>query len=103
MDFVDRLKQVKHATSNQKKKEAWDIEGVLNNQKLKFDLSPLKNNTKKGFFKTKADKIVVDIKNQWVIIDVEELHQYLINNQTKIVQLEELISELEWNILLPKI
>ena len=45
----------------------------------------------------------MDIKNQWVIIDVEELHQYLINNQTKIVQLEELISELEWNILLPKI
>ena len=35
--------------------------------------------------------------------NLTNIHQYLIDNQTKIVKLEELISELEWNILLPKI
>ena len=82
----------------------WHVKGIIkgHNGYFKFDLSPLKNNTKKGFFRTKADKIVVDTKNQWIILDVEELHQYLKENNIKIVQLEELLSKLEWNIVLPK-
>ena len=36
----------------------------------RFDLRPLKNNAKGGSFKTKADKIVYDIKNQYIILNI---------------------------------
>ena len=75
--FKKKLSNTKIATSNQRKKELWDIEGVLHNQKFKFDLRPLKNNMKAGSFKTKADKIVFDIENQFIVVDVQELHKYL--------------------------
>ena len=103
--MLEFLTDIKHATSIQRKKELWDVEGILKNrlnQKLKFDLRPLKNNAKGGSFKTKADKMVFDIKGQYIIVDVEELHQYLKDNYSKVVNLEELISKLEWNIILPK-
>jgi hypothetical protein len=100
--FKKLLSNLTLATKNQKEKELWDVEGILHNQKLKFDLRPLKNNTKGGSFKTKADKIVFNIKDQFIIIDTKELHQYLKDNNTKVVDVEQLISLLEWNIIIPK-
>jgi len=103
--MLEFLTDVKKATPAQKKKELWDIEGILKdrlNQKFKFDLRPIKNNIKIGSFKTKADKMVFDLKNEYVIVDVEELHQYIKKNKLKDLNLENLISELEWNIILPK-
>lgn len=102
MKFLNLLSNVTKATSKQKKQELWDVEGTLNNQLLKFDLRPLKNNVKRGSFKTKADKMVFDIKDQYIIVDVEELHQYLKNESLKDVYLQDLLSKLEWNIILPK-
>ena len=102
MSFVDKLKEFKYPSQNQKKKELWDVEGILNNQPFKFDLRPIKNNCKTGSFKSKADKMVFDINNQWIIVDLEELHQHLKQNKLKSVVLEELISKLDWNIILPK-
>ncbi len=55
-----------------------------------------------GSFKSKADKMVFDMKDQFIVVDTEELHQYLKDNNTKVVNLEQLISSLEWNIILPK-
>jgi len=101
-NFYKKLKHIKLANLKQRKNELWDAEGVLHNQLLKFDLRPLKNNLKIGSFKTRADKIVYDIKDQYIIVDVEELHTYLNNNSLKVVQLEDLLSKLEWNIVLPK-
>ena len=103
--MLEFLTDIKYATSIQRKKELWDVEGILKNrlnQKLKFDLRPIKNNNKIGSFHTKSDKIVFDIKNQYIIIDVEELHQYLKENNVKEVHLQDLISKLEWNLILPK-
>ena len=99
------LSNITYATLNQKQKELWDVEGILKNrlnQKLKFDLRPLKNNIKIGSFKSKADKMVFELKNQYIIVDVEELHQYLKENDIKDVHLQSLILKLEWNIILPK-
>jgi len=84
--FKKLLINIKEATPNQQKKELWDVEGVLHNQKFKFDLRPLKNNIKGGSFKTKADKMVFDLKDK----------------PSKIVLLDDLISKLDWNIILPK-
>jgi len=106
MKFVNLLLAVNYPTSNQQKQELWDVEGIIkkhSNQKFKFDLRPLKNNIKKGFFKTKADKMVFDIKDQYIVVDVEELHEYLKDKELKTVYLEELISKLDWNIILLKI
>ena len=105
IEFINLLENVKYASPNQKNKELWDIEGIIkdkSNQSFKFDLRPLKNNAKGGSFKTKADKIVFDLKDQYIIVDVDELHQYLKYNPTKIVQLQDLLSQLDWNIILPK-
>jgi len=103
--FISLLEKVKYPSLNQKNKELWDIEGIIknkSNQSFKFDLRPLKNNAKRGSFKTKADKIVYEIKDQYVIVDVDELHNYLKENSFKVVKIEDLISKLDWNIILPK-
>lgn len=100
--FERKLKEVNFPSKQQKLKELWDVEGILHNQPFKFDLRPIKNNGKVGSFKTKADKMVFDIKDQWVIVDIEELHQYLRENKLKEVDLQSLISKLDWNIILPK-
>tara|TARA_R100001086_G_scaffold184689_1_gene103196 strand:+ start:1411 stop:1728 length:318 start_codon:yes stop_codon:yes gene_type:complete len=103
--MIEFLTNIKKATLQQRKKELWDVEGILKNrlnQKLKFDLRPIKDNAKIGNFKTKADKIVFNFKDQYIIIDVEELHDYIKQNKLKDIQLEELISKLDWNIILPK-
>ena len=102
MNFITKLKEKKYATQNQKKEELWDVEGILHNQKFKFDLRPIKNNMKIGFFKTKADKMVFNMKDEWVIVDIEELNSYVKTQNLKDVLLEDLISKLEWNIILPK-
>ena len=57
---------------------------------------------KPGSLKTKADKMVFDMKDKWIIVDIEELHTYIKEHKLKIIQLEELISKLDWNIILPK-
>jgi len=101
-NFYKKLKNITLASLKQKKNELWDAEGVLHNQLLKFDLRPLKNNAKGGSFRTKADRMVFDMKDQFIVVDTEELHQYLKDNNTKVVNLEQLISSLEWNIILPK-
>jgi len=105
-EFIEQnLEEYKLAGQNQKRRELWDVEGIIknkSNQVFKFDLRPLHQNYKGGSFKTKADKMVFDINNQWILVDVEELHQYLNNKNTKIVLLEDLISNLDWNIILPK-
>jgi oligoribonuclease NrnB/cAMP/cGMP phosphodiesterase (DHH superfamily) len=103
--MLEFLEDIKKATPTQKKKELWDVEGILKdrlNQKLKFDLRPIKNNCKVGNFKTKADKMVFSFKDQYIIVDVEELHSYIKKNKLKDVQLEDLISKLDWNIIINK-
>lgn len=101
-DFVEKLIVTNRPSDQQRQKETWDIEGILHNQKYKFDLRPIKNNHKIGFFKTKADKMVFDVKDQWIILDVEELHEYIKQKDLQNVTLDELISALDWNIILPK-
>jgi len=46
--------------------------------------------------------MVFDMKDQFIVVDTEELHQYLKENKLKEVHLQDLLSKLEWNIVLPK-
>ena len=54
-DFIEKLIVTNLPSDQQRQKETWDVEGILHNQKYKFDLRPIKNNYKIGFFKSKAD------------------------------------------------
>lgn len=101
-NFYNKLKNYKLANLKQKKTELWDVEGILHNQKFKFDTRPIQNNIKIGSFKTKADQMVFDIEDQYIIVDIEELHQYIKENNTKDLKLNDLISKLEWTIFLAK-
>ena len=102
MNFIDRLREVKHATPNQKKRELWDVQGILHNRMYKFDLRPLKNNAKAGSFKTKADKMVFEDSKSFILIDVKELHDKLRRTTDRVIQLNDLLNELEWNIIIKK-
>ena len=107
--FECNLTEVTKATVAQRTKELWDIEGIIknkSNQSFKFDLRPISKHGnelgKKGSIQTKADKMVFESKDQWIIIDLAELHKYLKENKLEKVFLQDLLSNLEWNIVLPK-
>src|SRR5210317_2034468 len=101
-NFYTKLKKKTLANDKQKNIELWDVEGILHNQKFKFDLRPLKDNAKIGSFKTKADKMVFDMPKEYIVIDVEELQNYIKTNKIKKVHLQKLIFELDWNIVIKK-
>ena len=92
------------------KPTSWHIQGILknrSNQEFKFDVGlmfNMPNNElgKKGNTTSKADKMVFEDLNQWIIIDLKELYKYLKDKKLQKVYLQDLISELEWNIVLPK-
>ena len=107
--FLKHLKNIKYPIKKQKQKELWDIEGIIknkSNQSFKFDLRPISKHGnelgKKGSIETKANKMVFEAKDQWIIVDIEELHTYLKENKLQKVYLQDLLSKLEWNIILPK-
>tara|TARA_R100001015_G_C4630358_1_gene191919 strand:- start:164 stop:481 length:318 start_codon:yes stop_codon:yes gene_type:complete len=105
MKFKEYLIDISYPTPMQQKKEMWDIEGILRNktnQRLKFDLRPLRPYGKYGSFATKADKIVYELGGEYVIIDAPELHEYLRENKLTTVHLSVLLSELNWNICIKK-
>lgn len=90
---------------------SWHVEGRLknkSNQKFKFDIGGMINMPnnelgKKGSTISKADKMVFEKLDQWIIIDLEELHLYLKEKKLKKVYLHDLLDNLEWNIILPKL
>lgn len=104
--FIKLLKNIKYP----KKQEGWDVEGIIHgktNNSYKFDLRPIKKFEendfgKIGFFNTKADKMVFNLDKQWVILDIEELHGYIKNNNVKDLYINDLINNLNWNIFIYK-
>lgn len=103
--FKNKLTNIEYPT----KKESWNIAGIIKGQNAfyKFDTRPIQKVKegeigKYGSFNTKADKMVFEAKDKWIIVDVDELHRYLKEKNLKKVHLHNLISKLEWNIILPK-
>ena len=115
-DFIKKhLTSVKTATKKQSQKEFWDVQGILKNrlnQKLKYDLRPNVKHSlgEHGFIKTgknltsksRADKIVFEESDHWVIVEALELHNFVRMHQLKEINLEEIIKVLEWNIKILK-
>ena len=107
--FVKHIKDPVFATKEQKLQEIWDIEGRINNgnQTFKFDIRPLEqvNNNKSekiGYFNTKADKIVFEAIDHWIVFDTEELHEYIKSGKKRDFNVNELINILSWNLIIHK-
>jgi 3-oxoacyl-[acyl-carrier-protein] synthase III len=88
----------------------WNVGGILkkqSNQVFKFDvrnMAQLENNLlgKYGNTQSKAEKFVFETVNKWIILDIEELHNYIKINNLKTVYLNDLINNLNWNTYINK-
>jgi hypothetical protein len=92
-----------------KNKCSWNIAGILKSQNAfyKFDVRDMYQLTdgspaQSGRTDSKADKLVLEMKDEWVILDLEELNPYIKRNKIKFIKLNDLIPKLEWTIKLPK-
>ena len=109
--FSIYLNDIIYPTEEQKNKEYWNISGILkknSNQHLKFDVRPMFNMPnnqlgKKGKTTSKADKIVFETDKELIIVDILEFHEYIKKQQLKIIQFEDLLTKLEWNIYISKV
>jgi len=88
----------------------WQVSGILknrSNENLKFDIRFLNDYKDKGLGKlisekSKADKILFEDDFYWLLIDTKELIKYMKSKKLKQVTTEELKSNIDWNIELPK-
>jgi len=104
------LKDARFPNERTRKTQLWDVSGILKdryNERFRFDVRPLKvqkdgTTAKKGSTRTKADKMVVETLSQWWIIDIKELHKYILKNKIKVLHLESIAKELEWTVILEK-
>jgi hypothetical protein len=97
-------------TLEQKQNELWNVSGILkknSNQHFKFDVRGMFNMPdnqlgKKISTKSKADKIVFETENKWIVIDFNEFNDYIKKTSLSVFQFEDLLNNLEWNIVLQK-
>tara|TARA_B100000029_G_scaffold226888_1_gene224655 strand:+ start:1027 stop:1362 length:336 start_codon:yes stop_codon:yes gene_type:complete len=104
-NFAKSLTNIKYPN----KFEGWHIEGMLkkSNQSFKFDvreMQQLPNNQlgKRGHRLTKAEKMVFDGIEEWIILDINEIHRYLKKTNSRILSVNDLIHTLEWTMFVPK-
>jgi len=109
MDILKKFSTYLTAIEYPKEKTSWNIAGILKdkNAYYKYDVRdmfelPDGTSAQKGRTDTKADKMVLEMEDKWVILDLEELHQYIIKNKLTKVYVDDLISKLEWTIFIPK-
>lgn len=106
-DFLKHIENIRYATQQEKSNELWDIEGILknkSNQLLKFDIRPMSQfndeTGKKVSIKSKADKIVFKKNKNYILVDVEELNNYVKKHKLKKIYLENIVEKLEWNVVI---
>ena len=109
MNIVDRFSKYLENIEYPKETSSWNIAGIIKgkNAFYKFDVRDMFKMSdgelgKKGKINSKADKMVFEAIDHWIIIDMEELTNYIKEKRLQKVHLEDLISKLDWNIILPK-
>ena len=92
-----------------KEKTSWNIAGMIKgkNAYYRFDVRemfemPDGTLAQKGRLDTKAQKMVIEGEKNWMIIDLDELHEYIRREKKKKVYINYLIDDLEWTIFLAK-
>lgn len=102
-DFVS--KYIDNPTWN-KHNYDWQVSGFINQSNLSNQLLHIDIRRHKDFknikINTKADKVLFENQGKWILVDTEELINYIKQNNIKNVTLQDLISRLDWNIILSK-
>jgi hypothetical protein len=108
MNIVDKFSKYLTEIHYPKEKTSWNIAGILKgkNSFFKYDVREMHQLSsgewaKAGDTRTKAEKMVFEMEKDWLIIDIQELHNYLKITKLRTVYLDEL-KNLEWTIKLPK-
>ena len=109
MNILERFSNYLTAIEYPKEKTSWNIAGIIKGQNAfyKFDVRNMTKESENRFYKTgylntKADKMVFEFNDQWIILDIQELNKYVKNNNIKDLELDDLVSKLEWTIFLSK-
>ena len=109
MNIVDKFSKYLTEIHYPKEKTSWNIAGMIKGQNAfyRFDVRdmfelPDGTSAQKGRIDSKANKMVLEMVDNWVILDLEELHQFIKKNKLKKVYVNDLIQELEWTIFLTK-
>ena len=55
-----------------------------------------------GRLDSQAQKMVLEGEDNWLILDLEELHEYIRRENKSKVYVNDLISDLEWTIFIAK-
>ena len=55
-----------------------------------------------GSLDTQAQKMVIEGEEEWLILDLDELHEYIRRENKMKVYINDLINDLEWTIFLRK-
>ena len=109
MDIVERFSSYLNNIEYPKEKTSWNIAGNLKSKNAfyKYDVRDMFKMSdgglgKRGKTNSKADKMVFEASDHWIIVDMEELINYIKLKKLRKVHLDDLISKLDWNIILPK-
>ena len=109
MLIVDRFSKYLTAIEYPKEKTSWNIAGMIkgSNAFYRFDVREMFKMSngrpaQSGRLDTKAQKMVLEDEKQWLILDLEELHEYIRREKKTKVYINDLIDDLEWTIFLPK-
>ena len=101
----------KHLTGIEypKKKTSWNVAGIIKGQNAfyRFDVRdmftlPDKGPVQSGRLDSQAQKMVLEGKKEWLILDLEELHEHIRREKKTEVYINDLISDLEWTIFIAK-
>ena len=92
-----------------KEKTSWNIAGMIKGKNASYrvdvrEIFEMPDGTlaQKGRLDTKAQKMVIEGEKNWMIIDLDELHEYIRREKKKKVYINDLIDDLEWTIFLAK-
>ena len=109
MLIVDRFSKYLTAIEYPKEKTSWNIAGMIkgSNAFYRFDVREMFKMSdgmpaQSGRLDTKAQKMVLEDEKQWLILDLEELHEYIRREKKTKVYINDLIDDLEWTIFLAK-
>lgn len=88
---------------------SYQVEGLLkqSNQYYKFDIRYLSDfhENKVGKLinsESQADKVLFEDDKNWILIDTQEFIQHMKKHNLKEIKIEELLSNIDWNIVVPK-
>jgi hypothetical protein len=90
--------------------KTWHVQGRLknkSNQIFKFDVRGMskaegKKLEKTGDTKSNADKMVFETDTHWIILDTNEIHEYIEKYNIRDILLDDLLAKSEWNIIISK-